>query len=209
WTPRQLEDVLGESDGAWAAELLTVTAGGTFEHGTSTLQLRADPDDPERWASVRQRLLDARANRARPGRDDKVVAAWNGLAIAALAEAGVALERPDLVDAATRAGELLATVHLTGEADGAGAADGAASPTLWRTSRNGIRGPGAGVLDDYGCVAAGFLSLLGATGDPAWFDRAGALLDRALDAFGAPDGGFYDTAADAEQLVLRPRDPSD
>ena len=202
WTPVQLREVLGDDDGEWAAALLSVTAGGTFEHGASTLQLRADPDDPERWARVRERLLAARADRARPARDDKVVAAWNGLAITALAEAGLGLDRADLTAAAERAGELLVAVHLGGdEREGAG--------LLWRTSRDGRRGAGAGVLDDYGCVAAAFLSLLGATGDAVWLERAGRLLDRTLEAFADEAGGFFDTAVDAEELVLRPRDASD
>ncbi len=237
WTPDQLREVLGPDDGSWAAELLTDTAAGTFEEGASTLQLRSDPDDVERWAALRQRLLAARDDRIRPGLDDKVVAAWNGLAITALAEAGVGLERPDLVEAARRAGELLASVHLGSdrggaargsEGDGGAAGEagaavvqetGAVGPpgsgvsqdpaVLWRTSRGGVRGASAGVLDDYGCVAAGFLSLLGVTGDPIWLERAGALLDRALDVFGDDAGGFFDTASDAEPLVLRPRDLSD
>jgi uncharacterized protein len=239
WTPDQLRDVLGPDDGSWAAELLTVTAVGTFEAGASTLQLRSDPDDAERWAAVRQRLLAARDDRVRPGRDDKVVAAWNGLAVTALAEAGVGLERPDLVEAARQAGNLLASVHLEGgggaargsDDDGGAAGEAGADPVpgagavgtqgsgvsqdaaggtrLWRISRDGVRGAGAGVLDDYGCVSAGFLSLLGVTGDPIWLERAGALLDRALDVFGDDAGGFFDTASDAEALVLRPKDPSD
>src|SRR3954471_3761984 len=94
WTPGQLVDVLGADDGRWAAALFEVTDAGTFEHGASTLQLLADPDDDARWRSVRARLLDARAARVRPARDDKVVAAWNGLAIASLAEAGVLLAEP-------------------------------------------------------------------------------------------------------------------
>ena len=65
------------------------------------------------------------------------------------------------------------------------------------------------MLEDHGCVAAGFLDLLQATGDPVWLERAGALLDAALDHFAAEDGGFFDTADDAEALVARPRDPSD
>jgi uncharacterized protein len=65
------------------------------------------------------------------------------------------------------------------------------------------------VLEDHGCVAAGFLDLLQATGDPVWLERAGVLLDAALEHFAAGDGGFFDTADDAEALVARPRDPSD
>jgi hypothetical protein len=98
WTPAELDAVLGD-DAAWAARLLTVTDAGTFEEGASTLQLRTDPDDAGRWASVRQRLLDARSGRARPARDDKVVAAWNGLAVSGLVDAGLRLEAPEYLDA--------------------------------------------------------------------------------------------------------------
>src|SRR3954470_5014664 len=89
WTPEQLVAVLGEDDGRWAAEVFEVTARGTFEHGASTLQYLRDTDDRARLDDVRRRLLAARAERAQPARDDKVVTAWNGLAVAALAEHGV------------------------------------------------------------------------------------------------------------------------
>ena len=196
WTPDQLVEVLGPDDGAWAAALLDVTPRGTFEHGTSTLQLRQDPDDPERWASVRSRLAQARAGRVRPARDDKVVAAWNGLAVASLAEAGRLLDEPRYVAAAVETAELLIDVHLH---------DG----RLRRVSRDGVAGRHAGVLEDYACVADGFLALVSATGDGRWLRHAGVLLDAALDRFPAGDGGFHDTAEDAETLVARPRDPSD
>jgi uncharacterized protein YyaL (SSP411 family) len=196
WTPAELVEVLGEDDGAWAADLLHVTAAGTFEDGASTLQLRQPPDDPERWAAVRQRLYDARERRTRPARDDKVVAAWNGLAIAALARAAGVLGEPRFLDAALAAGELLWRVHWTGD-------------RLRRVSRDGVVGQPAGVLDDYGCVADGFGALAEATADGVWLERAGLLLDVALQQFSAGDGGFHDTAADAESLIARPRDPSD
>lgn len=80
---------------------------------------------------------------------------------------------------------------------------------LLRVSRDGVAGAHAGVLEDYGCVASGFLALTQATGDSTWLDRATSLLDTALTHFRAEDGGFYDTADDAEALVTRPRDPSD
>src|SRR3954447_3105503 len=86
WTPAQLVEVLGEDGGRWAADLLGVTEAGTFEHSTSVLQMRSDPDDEDRWRAVRSRLLSARADRPQPARDDKVVAAWNGLVVTALAE---------------------------------------------------------------------------------------------------------------------------
>jgi uncharacterized protein len=196
WTPAQLREVLGPEDGPWAADLLSVTDAGTFEHGASTLQLLTDPDDDRRWASVRERLLAARGARVRPARDDKVVAAWNGLVIASLAEAGTLLDERAYVDAAVAAADLLLERHLDGG-------------LLRRVSRAGRAGRHAGVLEDYACVASGLLALLSATGDGRWLDAAGALLDVALEQFGAGDGGFFDTAAGAERLVSRPRDPSD
>ncbi len=194
WTPEQLVDVLGADDGRWATALFSVT--GTFEHGTSTLQLPHDPEDLDRFDDVRRRLLAARELRVRPARDDKVVAAWNGLAISGLVDAGRLLGREEYVDAAIDAAELLATVHVV---------DG----RLRRVSRDGRVGAPAGVLEDHGCVAGGFLALCGATGDERWLGRAEALLGAALTHFRADDGGFYDTPADGERLVARPRDPSD
>ena len=199
WTPAQLIEALGDADGAWAAGLLTVTEGGTFEHGMSTLQLRREPDDPARWKRVRERLLAARAERIRPGRDDKVVAAWNGLAIAGLADAGAILDEPDWIDAAIAAADLLIAVHLGADDD----------DRLVRTSRDGRPGSNTGVLDDYGDVAEGLLALFQATGDDAWLIFAGMLLDIAIQHFADGEGGFYDTADDAPALVRRPWDPAD
>jgi uncharacterized protein YyaL (SSP411 family) len=173
-----------------------VTERGTFEGGTSTLQLRSRPDDLERWQSCRSRLLAARGERVRPERDDKVVAAWNGLAISGLVDAGTLLGVPEYVEAAVRCGAFLVEVHLR-------------EGRLRRVSRDGVAGAHAGVLEDYGCVATGFLALACATGDGAWVDRAGELLESVLTRFAVGDGGFYDTADDAEALMVRPRDPSD
>jgi uncharacterized protein YyaL (SSP411 family) len=196
WTPAQLRDVLGNDDAAWAAAVWDVTEEGTFEHGSSVLQRRADPDDEARYERVRAALLDARSKRVPPARDDKVVAAWNGLAIGALAEAGALFGRPDLVAVAVEAADLLDRLHTTDD-------------RLLRTSRNGRAGRNAGVLEDYGDAADGLLALYAATGDDAYVARAGLLLDAVLDHFGAEDGGFYDTADDAEALVRRPQDPTD
>ncbi len=198
WTPAELIDVLGADDGAWAAQAYEVTEAGTFEHGSSTLQLPADPEGPgaPRLEHVRERLLSARETRVRPERDDKVVAAWNGLAISGLCDAGRLLGREEYVDAALAAGRLLTELHVV---------DG----RLLRVSRDGVVGRHAGVLEDYGCVASGFLSLAQVTGDVAWLDRVTTLLDAALTHFRSDDGGFYDTADDAEALVARPRDPGD
>ena len=154
------------------------------------------PKTPSRLGRVREALLAARSGRVRPGRDDKVVAAWNGLAISALAECGLLVARPDFTAAARDAAALLAGVHLAGG-------------RLVRTSRDGAAGTTAGALDDYACVAEGFLTLSGVTGEARWLRLAGELLEVALGSFGDGEGGFYDTAADDEALIFRPADPAD
>jgi uncharacterized protein len=200
WSPDQLAAALSPGEVEYAAEVFGVTADGTFEHGASVLQLRADPPDPGRYGRVRAELLAMRAQRPRPARDDKVVAAWNGLAIGALAEAGLLFGRPDFVAAAAAAAELLVGVHLD-------------VGRLTRTSRAGLASGTAGVLEDYGCVAAGLLALASvttATGAAArWLAVAGDLLDTVLARFGTGAGGFYDTADDSERLIYRPSDVAD
>ncbi|GAA1260963.1 thioredoxin domain-containing protein [Saccharothrix xinjiangensis] len=192
WTPAQLVEVLGLADGVRAAELHGVTDEGTFEHGASTLRLLGDPDP-----DLAARLLEARGRRPQPARDDKVVTAWNGLAITALAEAGAALGEPRWVEAAVRAAELVLRVHVV---------DG----RLRRTSRHGVAGRAAGVLEDHGCLAEGLLALHQATGERRWLTAACELLDTALARFaGEEPGVHHDTADDAETLVRRPSDPSD
>jgi uncharacterized protein YyaL (SSP411 family) len=220
WTPAQLLDVVGAADLPWVQALLRVTPQGTFEHGSSTLQLDrdvwADPDQAKRWEQARAALLAARARRPQPARDDKVVAAWNGLAIAALAETGALLERPDLVEAAARAADLLVAVHLVPEPDSSGRA-GAARVRLRRVSRDGAVGTPSGVLEDYADVAEGLLALHTVTGEAAWLEVAGALLDTVLDHFAGPQQGggtaFHDTPDDSTDAALaavrRPQEPAD
>ncbi|MFH8800213.1 thioredoxin domain-containing protein [Streptomyces sp. NPDC017936] len=200
WTPAQLTEVLGAEDAEVAAHYYGVTQEGTFEEGASVLQLPQDEGvfDAKRIASVKERLLAARGRRPAPGRDDKVVAAWNGLAVAALAETGAYFDRPDLVDAAVAAADLLVRVHLDDQA------------RLARTSKDGRTGANAGVLEDYADVAEGFLALAAVTGEGVWLEFAGFLLDHVLTRFTDPgSGALYDTAADAEQLIRRPQDPTD
>jgi uncharacterized protein YyaL (SSP411 family) len=206
WTPAQLREVLGEEDGDFAARAFRVTEAGTFEHGTSVLQRLTEPDERERFDRIRGILLTAREGRTRPGRDDKVVAAWNGMAIGALAEAGVLFDRPDLVAAATEAAELLISVHYSPPKESSPVVGTA---RILRTSRDGVAGPSAGLLEDYACVAAGLLKLSGMTGEDRWATVAGALLDTVLTAFADGNGGFYDTADDGERLIFRPADPTD
>ncbi|MFF7294666.1 DUF255 domain-containing protein [Streptomyces sp. NPDC008265] len=202
WTPAQLREVLGEADGDLAAGWFGVTEEGTFEHGTSVLRLPQDGPVAEagKFAEVRGRLLAARDRRPAPGRDDKVVSAWNGLAVAALAECGAYFERPDLVERATEAADLLVRLHF----DATGG-----RVRLARTSKDGRAGANAGVLEDYGDVAEGFLALAAVTGEGVWLEFAGFLLDLVLDRFTAEDGTLYDTAHDAEKLIRRPQDPTD
>ncbi len=198
WTPGQLTEVLGANDGGWAAEVFAVTESGTFELGTSVLQFPADPDDLQRLDRVRTALLAARLNRPQPGRDDKVVTSWNGLAITALAEASVALGDPGLAQAARRCAQALLDLHVV---------DG----RLRRASLGGVVGDSAAILEDYAMLATGLLALYQLAAEETWLTAAGELIDTALLHFADPQrpGRWFDTADDAEQLMLRPGDPLD
>jgi len=204
WNRAELAAVLGPDDGDWAADLFDVTVAGTFEHGRSVLRLARDIDAAgegaaedtvqQRWRDVRARLLTARDARPQPTRDDKVVAAWAGLAVTALAEFEALTGEHRGV--AARTADLLDTVHVR---------DG----RVRRVSRDGVVGTPAGVLDDYGCLAEAFCAVHQLTGERRWLTRAGELLDSALEHFEDGRGGFHDTADDAERLMARPADPTD
>ena len=212
WTPAQLRAVLGEDDGRFAADLYAVTDEGSFEHGTSVLRLARDVDDADepvraRWSRVHEALAEHRRGRPQPGRDDKVIAAWCGLAITGLVEYVLTASSTDVDEAASRvaveagrraryAAAYLAEVHLV---------DG----RLRRVSREGVVGAPAGVLDDYGCVAEAFGAVHQLTGEGRWLELAGELIDTAVSRFANAEGGFHDTADDAERLVARPADPTD
>jgi uncharacterized protein len=198
WTPAQLREVLGDDDGDWAAKVFGVTRGGTFEHGTSVLQLRDDPDSLSRFVRARTILLAARLGRPQPARDDKVVTAWNGFAITALTEASVALDRPEFLDAATQCARSVVDLHVV---------DG----RLRRASLGGRVGDSAAILEDHAALATGLLTLYQLTGDADWLAAATGLLNVALDHFADPDreGRWFDTADDAERLMVRPSDPLD
>jgi uncharacterized protein YyaL (SSP411 family) len=152
-----------------------------------------------RLARARERLLRARAGRAQPARDDKALAAWNGLAIGAFADAGRLLPEP-------AAGRFRAAAERAADAILAGLRrpDG----RLGRSWKDG-RSSGEGVLDDYADLADGLLALYGATFDERWFVAARELATTILDHFEDPAGGFFDTADDHEALVTRPKDPQD
>ncbi|WP_292974815.1 thioredoxin domain-containing protein [Mycobacterium sp.] len=198
WTPEQLAETLGDSDGDWAASVFAVTTTGTFEDGASVLQRPADAADPVRFEAVRSALLAARSSRPQPGRDDKIVTGWNGLAITALAEASVALDAPELADAATDCATALTALHLV---------DG----RLRRASLGGVVGESAAILDDHAMLATGLLALYQLDGQAHWQSTAADLLDIALTHFADSDnpGRWFDSADDGEQLLLRPADPYD
>jgi hypothetical protein len=146
WTPEQVRAAGGDPD------LLGVSAEGTFEHGSSVLQLPREPGHD--WPGVRERMLRERERRQRPARDDKVVLAWNAWAISALAEAGALLDRPDWIDAAVRCRDALWANHLH-------------EGRLYRVSRDGVRADALAVLEDHAALALAEFTLTGVTGaDP-------------------------------------------
>ncbi len=198
WTPEQLRSVLGDGDGRWAAGLFEVTERGTFEAGASVLQLPADPDDAERFERVRGALLAHRSTRVQPARDDKVVTAWNGMAITALAEASVALGDPALLDAAVWCATGVVDRHIVGG-------------RLRRASLGGVVGDSAAILEDHAALATAVFTLFQVTGDSAWLYTGSELIGMALAHFADPDrpGRWFDNADDAEQLMVRPADPLD
>ena len=194
WDPTQLVEALGPEDGAWASEVFGVTVAGTFEHGRSTLQLVGDPD-PVRLATVRAALRAAREERHRPGRDDKMVAAWNGWLIHSLVQAAGVFGRPDWLALARQATELIWSRHWV-------------AGRLRRTSRDGVVGEAPGVLEDYAAMIMAAVALAAADADASWLARADLLAEVIITEFADGDG-FFDTAADAESLYLRPQDPTD
>jgi uncharacterized protein YyaL (SSP411 family) len=205
WTPQQITDALDSADADWVLKLCNVTEAGTFEHGKSVLTLHQDPDDWERWNTLRAKLMTVRATRPAPGRDDKIVASWNGLAIRALVDAGSVCKRQDWIECATRAADLLVSVHL--------GADPAHPSRLVRVSRDGKAGVHAlGVLEDQALVASAFLALAQVNGDDTWRELAGSLLSDIKNHF-QQGTGLTDTADDVEpvakDVATRQVDPTD
>jgi uncharacterized protein len=195
WNREQLSAALGPRDASWAAEIFSVTEQGTFEDGLSTLQLLGDPE-PERLADVRARLSAFREQRARPSRDDKVVAAWNGWLICSLIDAAMVFNEPTWLESARTAGELLWRVHWV-------------DARLRRTSLAGQVGSAPGILEDYAALTQACVRLAAVTAEPIWLERARELYAVIASQFDDGKGGFFDTAADAERLYARPQDPTD
>ncbi|MDX1384571.1 MAG: thioredoxin, partial [Thermoanaerobaculia bacterium] len=208
WTPAELSRVLGEEEGAWAAVLFGATDEGHLE-GRSVLHLPrplaevavaegvSEEELLARVDRVRRRLYAARSRREPPLRDDKVVTAWNGLMVAALAEASTVLgER--YADAAARAADALWA--------GSRQPDG----RLFRIRLDGEASV-AGLLEDYAYLAEGLVALYDAAGDERWLERAVELSETMRrDFWDQEHGGFFVTAAaGAETLITRPRSPRD
>ncbi len=195
WTPEGLRSALGTEDGDRAAALLEVTDTGNFEQGRSALRL------PVPWdaLSVVDRLFldrilpvlaETREHRVRPGLDDKIITAWNGMTISAFARAAGSLKEPRYRDAGERAAAfLLDRVTVDGR--------------LQRTWKDG-KAHVPGVLDDHAWLVQGLLDLFESGGDTGWLERALALADRTMELFWDEEsGGFFHTGNDAEQLVVR------
>jgi len=216
WTAAEVREVLG-ADAALFSAAYGVRDEGNWEGRTILSRVLHDAELAERFsapaaeiaatlAAARVALLGSRAARPQPARDDKVLAAWNGLAIAAFADAArtlAATDDPALVDAAARyrgAAERAAGDVLTGlrTADGA----------LRRSWKDG-RASADGVLEDYADLAEGLLALYEATFDERWYRESVSLVEAILERFADPAGGFFDTARDGERLVVRPRDLQD
>jgi uncharacterized protein YyaL (SSP411 family) len=203
WTPAQLREVLGEEDGALAGRVFGVVDGGNFEHGSTVLSMpypiahvaRSMQVDAgalhARVETIRTRLLTARALRPAPARDGKVITAWNALAITAFAEAGAALGRTDYTEIAVACADFLLE-HVV--------SDGVVH-RIW----NGAGARIIGFLDDVANLGAALLTLYEATGEPRYFNAALAVGDRIVDQYRDADGNYFDTAGDADPLIVRPR----
>ncbi len=207
WTPQEIQALLGDDDASIAEMVWGVTARGNFE-GKNILHVRRTEQQAataldlpvervrEGLRRAREVLYAARAKRVWPGRDDKVLAAWNGLMLRAMAEAARVLGRDDLRAAAVEnAGFLLREMVVGGR--------------LRRTWRGGEARLGA-YLEDYGAVVNGLLSTYELTGEPEYYTHARALADTLLDLFwDETASSFFDTARDAEALLARPRELTD
>ncbi|MGZ5957371.1 MAG: thioredoxin domain-containing protein [Myxococcaceae bacterium] len=192
WSPAELKAVLGPEDGRRAATAFGATAQGTFEHGRSVLERRVPiaelardagtgEDETRRWLdSVRARLLAERSTRIPPGRDDKVLAGWNGLMIRGLALAARVVERPEWAERAARAAGAVLERQLQ---------DG----RLLRVHQDGVSKVDA-FLEDWGGLAAGLVALYQATFDPRWLETAVQLADGAQERFWDPEHKAYRTA---------------
>jgi uncharacterized protein YyaL (SSP411 family) len=207
WTPEQIRDALANNpncikfspqDNQNLMQFWGVSERGNFE-GRNVLHLAggAEAERPEGLAQARQALFEARARRVRPGLDDKRLAAWNALMIAALAEAGAVLGRGDYLEAASRCAEFV--LGSMRDADG----------RLLRTYKDGDARLNA-YLEDHAFLLEALLALYEASFEPRWFEAALDLAETTIERFGDPErGGFFSTSSDHEQLIARRKEIGD
>ncbi len=200
WTPEQIREVLGH-DAAPAIEWWGVTDAGNFEGANILHRMHAvgapDPEPPF-VADLRRRLLEARAERTRPGLDDKVLTEWNGLVIATLAEAGAATGNEAWVDAATTAADHLLRRHRD---------DQGRWMRSWQDDGRGGRARHLAMAADHAALLDAFVRLAEATGVARWVDEARSVADQMLALFWDDDSaGLFTTGHDAERLVSRAKD---
>jgi hypothetical protein len=194
WTSEQIREALDEDADAFM-EAYDVQPGGNWE-GMSILTLSGSWEDRQALADARRRLFEARGERVHPERDEKVLTSWNGLMLAAFAEAGRALDRNDYVRVAQRnAAFLLEELQ----------ADDGLLLHSWYDGEPKV----TGYLDDYANLIDGLLALYQTTFEPRWFRAARELADAMLEHFRAPEGGFFDTSDVHEDLITRPRSLQD
>ena len=199
WSYDEIAKELGAEDGEFFARHYDVTPAGNFEGHNILNRLNPQPrsdDDEARLAALRAKLLSVRATRVRPGLDDKVLADWNGLMIAALANASLMFAEPSWRDMAERAFAFIARAMTRGDRLG----------HSWREGK--LKFPG--LASDFAAMIRAALALYEATGRQSYLDQAVAW-QRALDRdyADAEAGTYYLTAADAEGLVIRPASTAD
>ena len=194
WTPDEIRDVLGDQAARFVAAY-GVTGRGNFE-GKNILELMGSLEERDALVDARRRLFEVRERRVHPGRDDKVLTSWNGLMLAAFAEAARVLEREDYLEVAERNAEFLLCELGTPEG------------RLHHTWKDGVAKVN-GYLEDYTHLIEGLLELYQTTFDARWYEAAHELAEAMIEHFHAPGGGFYDTSDDHETLIVRPRELQD
>jgi uncharacterized protein YyaL (SSP411 family) len=199
WPYAEVMNLLGKDDGEFFAQHYDVTLGGNFEGHNILNRLKPLPrsaEDEARLPGLRAKLFTARSARVRPGLDDKVLADWNGLMIAALVNAGLMLDEPRWLELAARAFAFITDAMSRGDRLG----------HSWRQGQ--LKFPG--LASDFAAMIRAALALHEATGEGKYLDQALAW-QRALDRDYADTttGTYYLTAADAEGLVIRPASTSD
>ncbi len=211
WTPDELRAALGDDASAVVEQVWGVSARGNFE-GSNILHLARSEAEVAAAsgtteavvhaivAEARAKLYAVRSERIWPGRDDKVITAWNGLMLRTLAEAARAFDRADYCEAASANAHFLTERMLV---------DGRLRRT-WRSNETGGSARLDAYLEDYAALVNGLLSVYEATGEALYFTHARALADELLARFWDEEtGSFFDTAADHERLIGRPRELTD